>query len=166
MCRLSAKLSAAGTVSLRTEPLVEMVDFKCGASGKFKCIVLESAFGFSWTHAEGAIVAIGLEGMFSTCTAVLGLTEVILDNLNRTNKYMEKKPEMITKGTKCFVLSLMRAGSVFLVSFFVVVLKECLETLLGFPFETSSNWKLSSPSSLTTMYAVEAVEYCTMSFSS
>jgi len=41
MCRLSARLKAAGTETLRIEPLVEREDLKTGASGKSIRIVRE-----------------------------------------------------------------------------------------------------------------------------
>ena len=41
MCRLSARLKAAGTETLRIEPLVEREDLKRGASGKSMRIVRE-----------------------------------------------------------------------------------------------------------------------------
>ena len=41
MCRLSARLKAAGTETLRIEPLVEREDLKRGASGKSMRMVRE-----------------------------------------------------------------------------------------------------------------------------
>lgn len=41
MCRLSARLKAAGTETLRTEPLVEREALNRGASGKSMRIVRE-----------------------------------------------------------------------------------------------------------------------------
>ena len=96
MCRLSAKLKAAGTVNFKTDPLVEIEDFKCGASGNCKWTVCESeVFLLVLTlHVEEeedeiilleALVLVRM-ALGETVKSLEGRTEVIFESLKRTKR--------------------------------------------------------------------------------